>query len=149
MASFYAGDFLMDINNYPTSVPTQVKQLFYSKIPFGSEYYIYSSGQSQQGLTVFDMLLRKVGEEDFTHYTISRNTTASPYTLNTVTAGDISEVSIQYPYYCYSSDSSQGIVEQLPAAQNLNTMLLIVIGSLAVLKIVFGGIRWVRRKSYV
>lgn len=137
-----------DIHNLPTIPSSQVKQYFYSRIPFGSEYYIYSVPQTQNGLTEYEMILRKVGTNDYEGFNLSRASTSSPYVLSRFTVGSAEEIRVDYPYYCYSSESSQGIVETLPSASNTNTMLLIVVASLAVLRTVFGGIRWVRSRKY-
>lgn len=130
----------MTINNYNSNVPSTVKQYFYSQIPYGSEYYIYTSNSNN-----YVMLLRKVGSDTFTQYTVTRNTSSSHYTYSVSDYGSIDSVTVSDPVYCYSSESLCGIKEVLPNAQWLDSLMLIVTCSCIVLAVVFGGIRHWKR----
>ena len=139
----------MQITNLPQNVPAQVKNLFYSIIPFGSDYVIFTSSYSVNS-QVYDLYFAEPITHTFHHYTVTHQSN-SEYVLNEDTSFDTSfdGFSVSYPYYCYSSSPLEGIIEKLPCVDNIICFSLIVVSLLCVLKVVFGGIRlWSSRREY-
>lgn len=138
----------MQINNLGYNVPSQVRQLLYSVVPFGSEYVCFTSAYSQASQT-YDILFKKIGSKQLYHYqVVHTGGTTNSYVLSEVSSSDQYDgFTVSDPYYCYSSIPSQGILEKLPSTDNLICFMLIVLASLAVLRTVFGGIKlWKNRK---
>lgn len=138
----------MQINNLNYNVPSQVRQLLYSQIPFGSEYVLYCSSYSQ-ATQVYDLLFKKVASDNLYHFRVTHSN--NDYTLSEITESDSYDgFTVQSPYYCYSSLPQQGIKESLPTTNDLICLMLIVLASLAVLRTVFGGIKlWFSQKKSV
>lgn len=134
----------MTINNQTSSVNSTAKNLFYSDIPFGSDYVIYTSADNE-----YTMYLRRVGHSTFDKYVVRRFSNSSNYHWQVLTEGeetDLTEVSVQNPYYAYSNMPMQGVAETLPCMGYVNSMMLIVLACSAILTVVFGGIRlWLRK----
>lgn len=137
----------MTINNLEYSPPSQVRQLLYSLVPFGSEWVCYCSHYSQSGRT-YDIIFKKPISDQLYHY--QAISSGSGYSLAQVSTIDTFDgFVVSYPYYCYSSVPEQGIRESLPTTNDFICLMLIVCASLAVLKTVFGGVRlWVNRRKY-
>lgn len=134
----------MTITNQTTTVNAQAKNLLYSDIPFGSDYVIYTSADNE-----VTMYLRRVGHDTYDKYVVRRTGSTSSYYWQVVTnaqATNVTEVSVQYPYYAYSSMPMQGVAETLPCMGYMDSMMLIVLASCAVLSVVFGGIRLWRKR---
>lgn len=145
----------MIINNLPYDVPSHVRELLYSYIPFGSEYVLYTS-EYTNNRRVYDLLYKKPVSDVVHHVQIvnvpasySGSASWSVSVLNDLESSydgfDVQEV-----YYSYSSIPGEGTKEQLPTTGDLVCLMLIVCASLMVLKTVFGGVRfWHSRKSSV
>lgn len=136
----------MTINNQISNVNSIAKQYFYSQIPFGSDYVIFTSGDYE-----YTMYLRRVGQKKYTTYKVSRIRQGSTSTYYYVmshdnTELDYTDISVSYPYYSYSNIENCGIKEQLPCESGMSTLMLIVLASCAVLTVVFGGVRLCRRR---
>lgn len=136
----------MNINNETSTVSSTARQYFYSQIPFGSDYVIFTSGENE-----YTMYLRRVGQKKYTTYRITRvrqGTTSSYYYNMThdTTEYDYTNFTVSYPYYSYSNIDNCGIRESLPCESGMQTLMLIVLASCAVLCVVFGGVRLCRRR---
>lgn len=137
----------MNINNVPQSVNSTAKNLLYSYIPFGSDYVIYTESDYK-----YVLLLRRIGHEDLEKYTVSRVRTYDDYYYDVVKSADTSNYTgftVEYPYYCYSNVNNCGIREVLPCNTDISTFMLLIVASVCVFRLVFGGIRLWRRKSSV
>ena len=136
----------MNINNETSTVSSTARQYFYSQIPFGSDYVIFTSGDNE-----YTMYLRRVGQKKYTTYRIKRvrqGSTSSYYYNMThdTTEYDYTNFTVSYPYYSYSNIDNCGIREALPCESGMSTLMLIVLASCAVLTVVFGGVRLCRRR---
>lgn len=137
----------MNINNIPESVNSTAKNLLYSYIPFGSDYVIFTESER-----TYVLLLRRIGKNDVEKYTVSRVDANYDYYYDVVKSADISNYTgftVEYPYYCYSNVNNCGIREVLPCNTDISTFMLLIVASVCVFRLVFGGIRLWRRKSSV
>lgn len=136
----------MNISNYPQSINSTAKNLLYSYIPLGSNYMIVSTGEYS-----YSMYLRRVGQNYYTRYDVTRVSSGSYNYYYTVshdeTQLDYDSLTCSYPYYSYSNIYGQGIKETLPVVNETCAVLLLVIASMMVFKFVFGGIKLWKSKT--
>ena len=132
------------IQNVEYTVPAQVKNLFYGYVGFGDEYVIYTQSRLAHGSAVYTLLLRKAGSSTFKQYTCTYN--GSDYVVSSSDSSQ-TEISVVSPYYAYSSNSGNGIVEITPSMHGTGILCMIIIAGCLVLRTVFGGIKvWSNRK---
>lgn len=135
------------IQNVEYTVPSAVKNFFYSYIGFGDEYVIYTASRSSYSTSVYILLLRKVGQSNFTEYRCSYN--GSVYNISS-SSSSVEEIAVEYPYYSYSSTAGVGTVELVPSAHGLGILCLVIIAGCLVLRTVFGGIKvWSTKRRVV
>lgn len=139
----------MNISNYEYSPPSSIRNMFYNYIPFGSDYVIYTSqyGTGTNYTRKYDLLVHKLGKNTYEHYQITQ--TSSNTSIEKLSDGDYSSFVTSEPYYAYSNVAGSGIQETtLPCVNNTICFMLIILASVAVLKLVFGGIKfWASRKN--
>lgn len=138
----------MTINNLEYNVPSQVRQLLLSCVPYGSEYVIYTKSYNTQN-QVYELIYKTPVTHNVVCYQVS-HVAGGSYTLSAVTNHNYTfdSLLVDEPYYAYSSISTQGIVEALPVTSNITAFMSIIICSILVFNLVFGGIRWFARKKY-
>jgi hypothetical protein len=141
----------MTINNQNYNVPSQVRSLLLSVVPYGSEYVLYTSSYSQ-GSQVYDLWFKKPAQVSLNHYQVTHvSGSSNSYTLSEVSTDlTYDGFSVSEPYYAYSSIPGQGIFEKLPSTDNMMCLMLIICASLAILRTVFGGIRlWSSKRKFL
>ena len=144
----------MQVVNLPYDVPQHVRDLFYSYLPFGSEYVIYTSEYSNSR-RVYDLLYKKPVSEVVHHVQVVNvpATMGGSASWTVTVLSDLNDAytgfDVDQVYYSYSSLPGEGVKEALPTTGDLVCLMLIVLASLACLKTVFGGVKMWRRRSSV
>lgn len=134
----------MEINNATTTVNATAKNLFYSKIPFGSEYVIFS--ESSTGYNTYDyiMYLKKPFAEEYEAYEITRQDNI--YQIAQKRSFAAEELFVQNPYYAYSNIKDLGVREVLPVHTELITFSCLLLASVVIMKTMFGGLfKWSKK----
>lgn len=140
----------LNIQNEPNTVPSNVKNLFYNSIPFGSDYLIYTKSYSNTSQLYECIVVEPVTNEVHV-YQVSHQA-GGDYVFSEVqnNYSSFDKIISENPYYSFSSYSGQGVKEALPINSDIITFMLIVIASILVLKTVFGGIRlWSNRRKNI
>ena len=142
---------MASVNNLAYTVPDAVRDIFYSYLPYGSDYVMfcdrYSTGVSS-GITSYTMLYRRVGKDTVDSVVCSRSSSSAEWVVTTSSSSDEYDgFTVSKPYYAYSNLNGQGRYTVLPSGQNLVVLMLVICASLLVLKTVFGGIRLWRSRS--
>lgn len=137
----------MNISNLSYSCPSQVKEVFYSYLPFGSDYVIFCSEYSTSRRE-FTCLYRKIGQKNLSEITAVSTRSGSTASWSGYDFDEVSLVDTEYsgfsvsdPYYAFSNAKGQGQYETLPSTDSLVCLMLIICASLSVLRTVFGGIK--------
>lgn len=142
----------MNIVNVNQNVPDQVRQIFEGFIPFGSDYVMFCDRYSTTAGASYSCRWRAVGSSSVSSVSVSRSSSSGDWSVSSVsTLGDYDGFVVSLPYYAYSNLQGQGRYTVLASGQNLVVLMLVVCASLAVLRTVFGGIKFwrSRRKSDV
>lgn len=130
----------MNVTNINSSVPDAVRDLFFGYLPYGSDYVMYCSRSDAAGVS-YTCLYRRVGSSSVDSVTVSRNGGAGDFVVtSSSTNNDYDGFTVSNPYYAYSNLEGQGRYTVNPSGQNLVVLMLIVCASIAVLRLVFGGI---------
>lgn len=130
----------MNINNLNQSVPDAVRDIFFGYVPFGSDYVMYCSNNNN-GVAEYTMLYRKIGEKTLSRVICSRSSGTSNWSLSsTDLSTEYNGFTVSSPYYCYSNLKGQGRYTENPTGNSLVVLMLVVCASIAVLRLVFGGI---------
>lgn len=138
----------MYIQNVGSQVPSNIRSVFDSYIPFGSDFVYYCLDNSY-GNNTYVAIYRKIGSSSISRVMAQRSSDGFyTFTQTDDIAGDWSTVSLSHPEYGYSNMTGVGQYYDLPSGNTLLTVCIVVLASLAVLKTVFGGIRWIHSKRY-
>lgn len=136
----------MNISNYPSNVPTNVRSVFDSYIPFGSDFVYYCVNNSY-GDASYRAVYRSIGSKDISEIIATRQSDGTySFVHNESIQGDYSSISVSHPEYAYTNLKGVGEYYELSSASTLLTVCVIVIASLTILRTVFGGVRWVRQR---
>lgn len=132
------------INNIQYNVPSQVKNLFYGHLAPFSDYVIFVESRVNTS-TVYTMYEKQPWEKEYTKHTVTYNGNTYTYAKSEST---ITDITVSSPYYAYSSEGENGIVETLPSVQGVSMLCLVVLCGCVLLKTLFGGIKlWQARKT--
>lgn len=136
------------VNNYPQIPPSNIVGVFDGKVPFGSEF-IYFCAESGSGVnTKYTALWRVPGSDTINAFDAVRQADGTYTFRDREEYESYDLLSGTHPEYCYSSVPGGGQFHQLSSGGQLQTLMIVVICSLLILKTVFGGIRWIRSKKY-
>lgn len=133
----------MNINNLEYSPPSNIRNMFYNYIPFGSDYVIFTSqyGTGSNYTRKYDLYVHKLGQKVYKHYQATQTTNGT--TFSTLSDGDYDSFVTAEPFYAYSNVAGTGIQEStLPCVNNTICFMLVILASVAVIKLVFGGIKF-------
>lgn len=138
----------MNISNLEYTPPANVRNYFYNYIPFGSDYVIYTSqyGTGTNYTRKYDLLVHKLGSKLYKHYQATQTNSGTTFTV--LSDGNYDSFVTSQPFYSYSNIAGSGIQDTtLPTVNNTICFMLIILASVSVIKMVFGGIKlWSNRK---
>lgn len=131
-------------NNVEYNVPAQVKNLFYGHLAPFSDYVIFTESRNNTS-NIYVMYERQPWERSYTKHTVSYSNNGYVYSKS---SSAVSDISIAHPYYCFSSEPDNGVVEVLPSVHTVSMLCLVVVCGCLILKTIFGGIKvWKTRKT--
>lgn len=139
----------MTINNYYSAVPDNIKQVFDSYVPFGSDFVYYCVSNVGGMPSEYVALYRPVGSDQLQRVTATRSGNNNTFVFTqSEAAGSLDGVTVVHPEYAYSNLVGAGRYYDPPSGSGLVVICVVVLASLAVLRTVFGGVRWVRSRRY-
>lgn len=138
----------MTINNYPANVPSSVRGVFDSYVPFGSDLVYYCVSNAYNTTAEYDAIFRPVGSDQLKLVRAVRQTDGTYEFSISDRSGDLQGVVVAHPEYAVSNIAGAGQYYDPPSGSGLVVVCVVVLASLSILRTVFGGIRWVRSKRY-
>ena len=117
------------------SVPSTVKNLFYSKIGVLDQYVIMATGEYE-----YTLLARNITDDTVRQYEITRykNSSYDNYYECIEVSNPTWDYTITHEYYVYSN-TGQGIMETLPVHAIISSWSMVGIVCIAALAVVFKG----------
>lgn len=133
----------MNIVNTNEIVPTRVRDLLLSYVPFGAEYVLYSSAPN-----TYDLVYAVINSHTSHHIQVTY--VNREYVVSKLSDSEYTGYTVDNSYYCYASSPQNGVRASLPVNNDILVFGIIVIACLLILRTVFGGIKlWTSRKKSV
>lgn len=139
----------MNINNYYSNVPDNIKQVFDSYVPFGSDFVYYCVSNTTGLPSEYIALYRPIGSDQLKQVTAIRSGNNNTFVFSlTDKTGSLDGVTVAHPEYAYSNLVGAGRYYDPPSGSGLVVVCVVVLACLSILRTVFGGIKWFRLKRY-